>query len=81
MSKYIRRAVAMMEAARPASGHQPQSDEELQKALLVGEELSYAIFREGGMPEKKARALAHYIYNGEPGKSLLQFILEERGND
>ena len=81
MSKYIRRALALMEAARPASGYMPASDAEWQKLLRANEELAYAMFREGGVPEKKARAVAHQIHSGENGMRLLRASFEERGND
>lgn len=81
MSKYIRRAVAMMEAARPASGYRPESDAEWQKALRATEELTYAMYRESGVPAKKARALAQLIHSGETGMRLLRSAFKERGSD
>jgi hypothetical protein len=81
MSKHLRRALVLMEAARPASGYMPASDAEWQKLLRANEELAYAMFREGGVPEKEARAVAHLIHGGENGMRLLRASFAERGND
>ena len=81
MSKHLRRALALMEAARPASGYMPASDAEWQKLLRASEELAYAIYREGGVPEKEARAIAHLMHSGELGMRLLRASYEVRGND
>jgi hypothetical protein len=81
MSKHLRRALALMEAARPASGYMPASDAEWQKLLSASEELAYAMYREGGVPEKKARAVAHQMHSGAIGMYLLRTSYEVRGND
>jgi hypothetical protein len=81
MSKHLRRALVLLEAARPASGYMPASDAEWQKLLRANEEFAYAMYREGGVPEKKARAIAHLMHSGEIGMYLLRTSYEVRGND
>jgi hypothetical protein len=81
MSKHLRRALVLMEAARPASGYMPASDAEWQKALRAAEEFAYAMYRESGVPAKKARALAQLIHSGETGMRLLRSAFKERGNE
>ena len=80
MKDYVRRAILMMEAARPASGYRPESDEEWQKLLRATEELSYALYREVGMPHKKARAVAHLLHSGAAGMTLLRAAYEVRSD-
>ena len=79
--KYIRRALAMVEAARPASGYRPGSEAEWQKLLRATEELAYAMYRKGGVPAKRARAVARLMHSGEFGMYLLRTSYEVRGND
>lgn len=81
MSKYRRRALAMLEAARPTSGDRPESNAEWRKLLRATEELAYAMYREGGLPEKKARALAQLTCSGDFGMYLLQASYGVGGND
>jgi hypothetical protein len=78
MNDYLRRAMEMMEAARPASGYRPESDEEWEKLLRATEEFSYALYREAGMPKPKARALAHLMHSGAAGMALLRAAYEVR---
>jgi hypothetical protein len=72
MNKHFQKAIRAMEAARPASGFCPETEDEwlaLQKAQV---ELGYAMFRDSGKSELEARALADVIYGGAAGRLLLQ---------
>ena len=77
MSKYLRKAVEMMEAARPASGFRPETPEEWHRLLRANEEMGYAMYRDGGMPERKARELARVTHGGPAGLLLLSIALAE----
>ena len=72
MSARIRRAIAAMESARPASGYRPETEAEWQKLLSATEEFSYALYREGGMPEHQAREVARLMHSGTFGMFMLR---------
>jgi hypothetical protein len=77
MSKYLRRAMAMLDAAKPASGFKPETPEEWQRLLRAQEEMGYAMNREVGLPDKLARDLARQIHGGPGGMLLLQIAFGE----
>jgi hypothetical protein len=81
MKNHLKRAVDMVEAACPASGYRPANDEEWQRALRATEEFAYALYREAGLPSKKARAIARLIHSGEAGMMLLRAAYEHPSND
>ncbi len=69
-------AIQALEAARPASGLRPKSDNEWQKLVAANVKLSYAMYLGLGVPEKKARALAHITHGGFAGRLLLQMSFD-----
>lgn len=77
MKDYELRAIAMMEAARPASGCCPETPEEWSRLLRAVEELAYAAYRDLGVPKRKAREIAHAIHGGEAGMLLLKMGFKE----
>jgi hypothetical protein len=77
MKDYELRAIAMMEAARPASGYCPETPEEWSRLLRAVEELAYAAYRDLGVPKRKAREIAHAIHGGEAGMLLLKLNFGE----
>ena len=81
MSVHLKKAFAMVEAARPASGFRPETQEEWTRLLAALEELGYAMYRDNGMSKKEARRLAQQIHNGPIGFSLLDIVFREDGHD
>ena len=80
MSDYTKKAIEMVEAARPASGFRPETESEwnaLQAALL---ELGYAMFHANGMSAKKARELATTIYGGVAGRLLIDLAFKDQNH-
>lgn len=77
MSEHFRKAVLMMEAARPASGCRPETPAEWDRVIRAHEELGYAMYRESGMPEPEARALAQQTHGGMAGRLLLSIAFGE----
>lgn len=71
MPDYLRKAVDMVNAAKPASGFWPETPKEWDALLRANEELGYAMFREQGMSNAKARQIAKQIYGGQAGRLLL----------
>jgi hypothetical protein len=72
MSDYIKKAIEMVNAAKPASGFRPETPKEWDALLRANEELGYAMFREQGMSYAQARQLAKQIYGGQAGRLLLE---------
>ena len=70
--EYLRKAFQTVEAARPASGFCPDTPDEWLRVLHAFEELGYAMYRTGGMPEKEARELARQTHGGAAGLLLLK---------
>jgi hypothetical protein len=77
MSAHIRKALKMMEAAKPASGFRPETPMEWRKLQQAQEEMGYAMFRETGMSHSDAKVLAHQIYGGLAGMILLDLAFRE----
>jgi hypothetical protein len=77
MSTHIRKALQMMEAAKPASGFRPETPMEWRKLQQAQEEMGYAMFREAGMPHSAAKELAHQIYGGLAGMILLDLAFRD----
>ena len=72
MPDYLRKAIDMVNAAKPASGFCPETPQEWDALLRANEELGYAMFREQGMSNSQARQLAKQIYGGQAGRLLLE---------
>ena len=72
MADCLRKAIDMLNAAKPASGFRPETPQEWAALLKANEELGYAIFRQQGMSNVQARQLAKQIYGGQAGRLLLE---------
>lgn len=81
MNKHVHRAMAMWEAAKPASGFKPETALEWQRLLRAQEELGYAMYLEAGLSDKRARELAVQIHGGPVGMVLLRIAFGETSND
>jgi len=77
MTDYLKKALLMVEAAKPASGFRPETPQEWRNAQKASEELGYAMFRQGGLDEKSARKLANEIYGGLAGFLLLDIAFRD----
>ena len=81
MSAYRKKAFAMLEAARPASGLRPETPEEWTQLQAALEELCYAMYRDNGMSNKEARRIAQQIHSGPIGLLLLEIGFSEDSHD
>lgn len=72
MADYLRKAIEMLNAAKPASGFRPETPQEWDALLKANEELGYAMFRQQGISNTQARQLAKQIYGGQAGRLLLE---------
>lgn len=81
MSAHIKKALQMMEAAKPASGFRPETPKEWRKLQKAQEEMGYAMFREAGLPHSAARELAYQIYGGLAGMILLDLAFRDDRHD
>jgi hypothetical protein len=81
MKDYVRRARTALEAAVPMSGVRPETAKEWRKALHAFEELAYVMYREAGLPKKKARSVAQLTHGGGAGMHLLSIAFRDHGND
>ena len=77
MSKLSRKAMQMMEKARPASGYRPETPKEWDRLLTAFEELGFAMYCDLGMSIGEARRLAKQTHSGQAGLLLLQIGFEE----
>ena len=77
MSNYLRHAIAMVEAARPASGFRPETETEWSALQAATLELVYAMFRDNGMASRKAREVAEQLYGGSCGRLLLHAAFKD----
>lgn len=67
---HFRKAMQMLEAAKPASGFRPETPDEWLKLLRAYEEMGYACLRQAGMKSAEARALAKQTF-GSPASLIL----------
>lgn len=79
MSKQRRKAMQMLEQARPASGYRPETPEEWHRLLAAFEELGIAMYCDLGMAIEEARRLAQQTHSGQAGLLLLEIGF--RGDD
>lgn len=68
--RHFRKAMQMVEDARPTSGFRPETPTEWLKLLRAHEEMGYAVLRTAGMSDKQARELAQQTF-GSPASLLL----------
>jgi hypothetical protein len=69
--KEFQRGIEMMKSSTPDGNTWPRNEDEWSKAVAALEQLGYATYLESGMPEAKARALAHMTHGGQAGRLLL----------
>lgn len=69
-------AIEMMKSSTPNGNTWPRNEAEWAKAVAATEQMGYAIYLEMGMPEAKARSLAHAIHGGKAGRLLLQIAFD-----
>jgi hypothetical protein len=80
MTREFIQAMQLWEAAKPASGFCPATEEEWKKLHIAFEEMGYVIFRKSGMSTKNARALARKTYGGPVGLAVLKISLSEENH-
>ena len=81
MNQHTRKAMQMLEKARPASGYRPETPKEWAQLLEAIEELGYAMYRDNGMSSKEARCLAQQTHSGQIGLLLLAMGFSEDSHD
>jgi hypothetical protein len=72
MTDYLKRALLMVEAAKPASGFRPETPQEWNRLLIAFEELGFAMYCDLGKSTKEARRLTKQTHSGQAGLLLLQ---------
>lgn len=80
MSKYLEEAFRRIQAARPASGFQPETPEEWARLLAAHEYFAYAAYRHYGMSHLDAQKLSHLTHGGVVGRILLETAFEGGGD-
>jgi hypothetical protein len=74
---HFRKAMQMLEAAKPASGFRPETPDEWLKLLRANEEMGYAIFRSSGMKDAEARTIAKQTFGSIASLMLLDIAFSE----
>ena len=74
---HFRKAMQMLEAAKPASGFRPETQAEWLKLLRAHEEMGYACLLQSGMQDAQARALAKATFGSPLGLKLLDIAFSE----
>jgi len=80
MSKHLEEAIRRVEAARPASGFQPETQEEWARLLAASEYFAYAAYRHHGMSHLDAQKLSRLTHGGVVGRILLETAFEGGGD-
>ena len=70
--KELQRGLAMMKSSTPDGNTWPRNEEEWNKAVAANEQMGFAMYLEGGMPEAKARTMARMTHGGPVGRLLLE---------
>ena len=70
------RGFAMMKSSTPDGNTWPRNEEEWDKAVAALEQMGFALYLEGGMPEAKARAMARMTHGGPVGRLLLEIGMQ-----
>jgi hypothetical protein len=78
---HFRKAMQMLEAAKPASGFRPETSDEWLNLLRAHEEMGYACLRQSGMQAAQARALSKAIYGSPIGLKLLDIAFSEAAHE
>lgn len=74
---HFRKAMQMLEAAKPASGFRPETPVEWRTLLRAHEEMGYACLRQAGMQDAQARALAKQTFGSPASLILLDIAFSE----
>ena len=74
---HFRKAMQMLEAAKPASGFRPETTAEWLTLLRAFEEMGYAQLRAAGMNDAEARSLARQTYGNPKSLVLLDIAFSE----
>ena len=74
---HFRKAMQMLEAAKPASGFRPETSVEWRTLLRAHEEMGYACLRQAGMQDAQARALAKKTFGSPASLMLLDIAFSE----
>ena len=77
--RHFRKAMQMLEDARPASRFRPETPAEWLKLLRAHEEMGYAILRKGGMSDNQARELAQQTFGSPASLLLLDIAFSDDG--
>jgi hypothetical protein len=80
MPDYLKRAIEMLEAAKPASGFRPETEAEWLALQAASIEFGYAVNRSNGIPPNQSRQLAQLIYGGPAGRLLLDLAYKDDKN-
>lgn len=78
MNSHLQKAIAAMEAAKPASGFRPETEAEWAALQKAQEELGYAMFLSMGKSDTEARAIARAIHGGAAGRMLMNLAFSEK---
>jgi hypothetical protein len=70
--KEFDRGFKMLKVSTPDGNTWPRNEEEWKKAVAAYEQMAFAMYLEGGMPEAKARAVARMTHGGCAGRLLLE---------
>lgn len=81
MTPYRRKALRMVEAARPASGYRPETEAEWQRLQAAQIEFACAMYRDIGKSEAEARAIAELIHGGAAGRLLLDISFSDDAHE
>jgi len=74
---HVRKAMQMLEAAKPASGFRPETPDEWLKLLRAHEEMGYAMYRVAGLSDTDARQLARSTHGGSSGMQVLDIAYRD----
>ena len=77
---HLKRAVQMVNAARPASGFRPETPEEWAAVQDAAIQFGYALMRESGLSHVQATDFAKNVYGGASGRLLLDIAFSEDGH-
>lgn len=80
MNIHLKKAVQMVNAARPTSGFRPDTPEEWAAVQDAAHQFGYALMRESGLSHVQATDFAQKVYGGAAGRLLLDIALSEVGD-
>jgi hypothetical protein len=74
---HFRKAMQMLEAAKPASGFRPETPAEWRTLLRAHEEMIYACLRKAGKSDAQARVIAKQTFSSPIGLSVIDIAFSE----